>query len=102
SRGILMATNLSDLVESCATVLLAWTRHLDEVRLPLNPLAVLAQHLVSMGCTDYWSRAEALALMRRAYCFRDLSAEDFDAVLDYLAGGGESLRAQYTEVFGKI
>ena len=102
SRGILMATNVSDLVEACATVLLARTRHLDDVRLPIAPLDVLAQHLVSMGCTAYWTRADALALIRRAYPFRDLTAEDFDAVLDYLAGGGQSLRRQYSEVFGKI
>ncbi len=102
SRGILMATNVSDLVESCATVLLARTRHLDEVRLPRNPLDVLAQHLVSMGCTARWSRDEAFALVRGAYPFRDLDREDFDAVLDYLAGGGEALRRQYAEVFGKI
>ncbi len=102
SRGILMATNVSDLVESCATVLLARTRHLDDVRLPRNPLDVLAQHLVSMGCTAYWTRDEAFALVRSAYPFRDLERADFDAVLDYLAGGGESLRRQYAEVFGKI
>ena len=102
SRGVLMATNVSDLVESCATVLLARTRHLDDVRLPRAPLDVLAQHLVSMGCTAYWTRADALALIRRAYPFHDLATEDFDAVLDYLAGGGQSLRRQYSEVFGKI
>ena len=102
SRGVLMATNVSDLVESCATVLLARTRHLDDVRLPHSPLDVLAQHLVSMGCTAYWTRADALALIRRAYPFHDLATEDFDAVLDYLAGGGQSLRRQYSEVFGKI
>jgi ATP-dependent Lhr-like helicase len=97
-----MATNVSDLVESCATVLLARTRHLDDVRLPRNPLDVLAQHLVSMGCTAHWSRDEAFALVRSAYPFRDLERADFDAVLDYLTGGGESLRRQYAEVFGKI
>lgn len=102
SRGILMATNVSDLVESCATVLLARARHLDEVRLPRAPLDVLAQHLVSMGCTAHWTREAALALVRRAYSFRDLGAEEFDDVLDYLAGGGRSLRQQYSEVFGKI
>jgi ATP-dependent Lhr-like helicase len=102
SRGILMATNVSDLVESCATVLLARARHLDEVRIPRAPLDVLAQHLVSMGCTAHWSREEALALVRGAYAFRDLTAEDFEDVLDYLAGGGVSLRRQYSEVFGKI
>jgi ATP-dependent helicase Lhr and Lhr-like helicase len=102
SRGILMATNVSDLVESCATVLLARKQHLDDVRIPLNALDVLAQHLVSMGCTQWWPRDEALALVRRAHPFRSLSQEEFDDVLDYLAGGGAALRRQYSEVFGKI
>src|SRR5688572_6976410 len=102
SRGLLMATNMNDLVECCATVLLARTRQLDPVRLPRAPLDVLAQHIVSMGCIRPWSRAEALALVRGAYPYRDLTQTEFDDVLDYLAGGGKSLRQQYTEVFGKI
>lgn len=102
SQGVLMATNVGDLVECCATVLLARKRHLDDVRLPVAPLDILAQHLVSMGCTARWGRTEALALVRRAYPYRDLSAEEFADVLDYLAGGGASLRAQYTDTFGKI
>jgi ATP-dependent helicase Lhr and Lhr-like helicase len=102
SRGILMATNVSDLVESCATVLLGRRRYLDEVRLPKAPLDVLAQHIVSMGCTGRWSNAEAYDLVTRAYPYRDLSRGDFHDVLEYLAGGGASLRQQYTETFGKI
>src|SRR5688572_17132594 len=102
SRGLLMATNMNDLVECCATVLLARTRQLDPVRLPRAPLDVLAQHIVSMGCTRPWQRAEALELARGAYPYRDLTAAEFGDVLDYLAGGGKALRQQYTEVFGKI
>lgn len=102
SRGVLMATNMGDLVECCATVLLARQRQLDHVKLTHNALDVLAQQLVSMGCTQEWTRAEALALVRRAWPFHSLEQTDFDAVLDYLAGGGESLRRQYSEVFGKI
>jgi ATP-dependent Lhr-like helicase len=102
SRGVLMATNVSDLVEACATVLLARKRHLDDVRIPRAPLDVLAQHLVSMGCTARWKRTAAFDLIRGAYPFRDLSLEEFDDVLDYLAGGGVALRRQYSEVFGKI
>ncbi len=102
SRGLLMATNLNDLVECCATALLARTRQLDPVRLPRAPLDVLAQHLVSMGCIQRWSRTEALELVRGAYPYRDLSGQELNDVLDYLAGGGKSLRQQYTEVFGKI
>jgi ATP-dependent helicase Lhr and Lhr-like helicase len=102
SRGLLMATNMNDLVECCATVLLARKRHLDEVRIPVAPLDVLAQHLVSMGCIRAWNRNEAYALVRRTYPYRHLAREDFDAVLDYLAGGGKSLRDQYKDTFGKI
>lgn len=102
SRGLLMATNMNDLVECCATARLARRRHLDTLRLPAEPLDVLAQHLVSMGCTARWTRAGALALVRRAWLYRGLSEASFNDVLDYLAGGGKSLRQQYTEVFGKI
>ena len=102
SHGILMATNVNDLVEACATVLLARGRHLDFVRIPTAPLDILAQHLVSMGCERYWTRDEAFALVRSAYPYRHLTRVDFDDTLDYLAGGGESLRRQYADVFGKI
>ncbi len=102
SRGLLMATNMNDLVECCATVLLARSRQLDPIRPPRAPLDVLAQHLVSMGCTRRRPRAEALALVRGAWTYRDLAESDFNDVLDYLAGGGKALRQQYTELFGKI
>jgi ATP-dependent helicase Lhr and Lhr-like helicase len=102
SRGLIMATNVNDLVESCATVLLGRTRHLDRIRFPDAPLDILAQHLVSMGCNAAWSRSHAFALVRGAYPYAHLTQSDFDDVLDYLAGGGQALRAQYTEVFGKI
>jgi ATP-dependent Lhr-like helicase len=102
SRGVLMATNVNDLVEACATVLLARARHLDFVRIPEAPLDILAQHLVSMGCERYWTRDEAFSLVRAAWPYRDLSRADFDDTLDYLAGGGQSLRQQYADVFGKI
>jgi ATP-dependent helicase Lhr and Lhr-like helicase len=102
SRGLLMATNMNDLVECCATALLARSRQLDPVRLPQAPLDVLAQHLVSMGCIRRWTRGAALELVRGAYPYRELTEGDFDKVLDYLAGGGEALRKQYVELFGKI
>lgn len=102
SRGLLMATNINDLVECCATMLAARQRKLDPVRIPDAPLDILAQHLVSMGCERRWARDEAFALVRQAWPYRALSRADFDDVLDYLAGGGKSLRQQYADTFGKI
>ncbi|HYE33789.1 MAG TPA: DEAD/DEAH box helicase [Methylomirabilota bacterium] len=102
SRGLVVATNMNDLVECCATVLLARSRQLDPVRIPQKPLDVLAQHLASMGCGREWARDEAFELIHRAYPYKDLTRAEFDEALDFLAGGGESLRKQYTETFGKI
>ena len=102
SRGLLMATNVHDLVECCATARLARRGHLDDVRIPEAPLDVLAQHLMSMGCLGEIRCDDAFALVRRSHPYRELSREDFDRVLDYLAGGGTSLRKQYSDVFGRI
>ena len=45
---------------------------------------------------------EAFAIVRRAYPFRELERDEFEHVLEYLTGGGESLQRQYTGLFGKI
>lgn len=102
SRGLLMATNVNDLVECAATARLARTAILDEIRIPVAPLDVLAQHLMGLGCLGETKADDAFALVRRAWPYRALLRSDFDDVLDYLAGGGKSLRQQYTDVFGKI
>ena len=102
SHGCLMATNIHDLVECCATARLARAGHLDSLRIPIAPLDVLAQQLMGMGCIQEWSRSEAFQLVSRAWPYRNLSQTEFDDVLDYLAGGGQSLRRQYEEVFGRI
>ena len=102
SRGLLMATNVGDLVECCATALLARRGQLDSLRIPRAPLDVLAQHLVGLGCTGEQNCDETYAGVCRAWPYRELARAEFDAVLDFLAGGGRSLRQQYAELFGKI
>jgi ATP-dependent helicase Lhr and Lhr-like helicase len=102
SRGLLMATNVHDLVECAATARLARRKQLDSVRISPGPLDVLAQFLVGLGCHGDIESDWAYRLVRQALPYEDLSRKDFDDVLDYLAGGGRSLRQQYTEVFGKI
>lgn len=102
SRGLLMATNVNDLVECAATARLARHGHLDRLRIPFAPLDVLAQHLMGLGCLGEMRIDDAFALVTRAWPFRHLSRSDFNDVLEYLAGGGRSLRQQYSEIFGKI
>lgn len=102
SHGILVATNVNDLMECivCAEM----TRHtrLDAVRVLEKPLDVLAQHLVGMAMEARHTPESAFALIRRAFPFRELTQAEFDRVQRYLEGGGKSLERQYRETFGKI
>jgi ATP-dependent Lhr-like helicase len=75
---------------------------LDPIQVLEKPNDVLAQHVVGMAALAPIGVEEAFAIVRRAYPFRDLERDEFDHVLEYLTGGGESLRKQYTGLFGKI
>ncbi|MEY2498819.1 MAG: ATP-dependent helicase Lhr and Lhr-like helicase [Verrucomicrobiota bacterium] len=102
SHGVLVATNVNDLVEATVTAKLVRERALDPIRIQQKPYDVAAQHIVGLAAVAPIAAEEAFALVRRAYPFRELSREEFDRILQYLEGGGASLEKQYTGVFGKI
>lgn len=102
SHGILVATNINDLVECLVCARMTRRAELDEVR-PLRHAAdILAQHLVGMAIEGGYDRGLAFATVTRAEPYHDLNREEFDRVVDYLKGGGRSLERQYTGTFGKI
>jgi ATP-dependent Lhr-like helicase len=102
SHGVLVATNINDLVEATVTAKLVRERALDPVKLQEKPYDVVAQHIVGLAAGSPIPVEETFALLRRAYPFRHLSREEFDRILQYLEGGGASLEKQYAGVFGKI
>ena len=102
SHGVLVATNINDLVEATATAQLVRQGVLDPIQVLEKPNDVLAQHIVGMAALSPIAIDDAFEIVRRAYPFRALERDEFDHVLEYLTGGGESLRRQYTELFGKI
>jgi len=85
-----------------ATAKLMQQRVLEPVRIHQDPLDVLAQTLVGLAVSGSMTPAEALALVRRSYPFRQLTAELFGRVLRYLEGGGLSLERAYRGLFGKV
>ena len=102
SHGVLVATNVNDLVEATVTAKLVRQRALDPIRIQEKPFDVLAQHIVGIAAFAPIVTEQIFALVRRAYPFRDLTREEFDQILRYLEGGGESLTRRYSDLFGKI
>ena len=86
SKGRVIVVDRDDLVECSVLVKSAMERFIDSVRIPMNPLDVLAQHLVGMAVEDKWRISDAYKLVRRAYNFHTLEYRDFIRVLRYLAG----------------
>ncbi|MFN2623093.1 MAG: DEAD/DEAH box helicase [Chthoniobacterales bacterium] len=102
SHGVLVATNINDLVEATVTAKLVRERALDPIKIQEKPYDVVAQHVVGLAAVSPIKDNDAFELVRRAYPFRELSREEFDRVLEYLEGGGATLQQQYSGVFGKI
>ena len=59
---------------------------IEELRIPRNPLDVLAQQVVAMAALDDWPVDELEAVVRRAAPFSGLTRPVLEAVLDMLAG----------------
>jgi ATP-dependent Lhr-like helicase len=100
SIGRLIVVDRDDLVECTVLAEAAMERKLDRVRIPRNPLDVLAQHIVGMSLEKKWRVDEIYRVVRRAYPYRDLQYELFERVLRYLSGGYEIDR--YAKVYSKI
>src|SRR5438046_10669655 len=62
-------------------------RSLDALQIPPWPLDVLAQQIVSAAACESWNEDDLFDLVSRAYPYRDLAPEDFDAVIEMLSEG---------------
>ncbi len=103
SRGVLMARGVDELLEAAVTARLAREGRLEPLRVPANPLDVLAQHLVGLAMAEPGIPvAEARRVVAGAFPFRELPADEFLRVVEFLEGGGRSLARQYAETFGKV
>src|SRR5262249_10185271 len=58
----------------------------EELRVPINCLDVLAQQVVALAAVDDWPAADLYGLVRRAYPYRDLSPQAFETTLEMVSG----------------
>jgi len=86
STGVFFPKYRGDLVQSAVVTERMRAGQIEALRVPRNPLDVLAQQLVAITALDTWDVDELLALVRRAAPFASLPQSAFDGVLDMLAG----------------
>ena len=86
SIGRIFPKHRGDLLE--ATVVAKRMREglIESLRVPRNPLDVLAQHIVAMTAIQDWRVPELAAVVRRAANFRELPDSALTGVLDMLSG----------------
>jgi ATP-dependent Lhr-like helicase len=101
SKGRIVVVDRDDLMECAVLAKLALERKIDRIRIPKNPLDVLAQHIVGLSLERKWGVEEALRLVKRSYSFHKLTKEDFMSVLKYLAGELGDFY-EYQRVYSKI
>ncbi|HET6168485.1 MAG TPA: ATP-dependent helicase [Marmoricola sp.] len=86
SRGVLFPKHRGDLVPTAVSVDRMRAGGIEALRVPTNPLDVLAQQVVAATALDTWSVDELFDLVRRTASFAALPRSAYDATLDLLAG----------------
>ncbi len=86
SRGVLFPKHRGDLAQTAVAVERMRSGAIESLRVPTNPLDVLAQQVVAAVALEAWDVDEFYALVRRTASFATLPRSAYDATLDLLAG----------------
>ena len=86
-KARLFPSSRDDLVECTALLDCVRRGELDTLVQPPQPLDVLAQQIVAEVACQEWSEDALFDMLRRAYPYRELTREQFDATVRMLAEG---------------
>lgn len=86
SKGRLIPKTLPDLVNQAILAKEMLAGNVEPIRVPPNCLDVLAQQIIAMVAMEPWPVVDLFEVVRRAYPYRDLTPQAFDAVLEMISG----------------
>ncbi|OFJ54789.1 ATP-dependent helicase [Mycolicibacterium grossiae] len=86
SRGVLFPKHRTDLIDCAVTVQRMLTGEIETMKVPANPLDVLAQHTVAAAALEPIDADRWFEVVRRAAPFATLPRSAFEATLDLLSG----------------
>ncbi|MDX6447278.1 MAG: ATP-dependent helicase Lhr and Lhr-like helicase [Blastocatellia bacterium] len=93
-KGRIFPLSRDELVE-CAALLDAVRRgELDHLTIPEQPFDILAQQIVAAVAAEEWTEDALFEMVTRAHPFRNLSRENFDAVVRMLSEGFATRRGR--------
>ncbi|HSD47997.1 MAG TPA: DEAD/DEAH box helicase, partial [Pyrinomonadaceae bacterium] len=93
-KGRIFPLSRDELVECAAIIDSVRRGELDRLEIPERPLDILAQQIVAAVAAEEWSERDLFATVRRAYPFRNLEREQFDAIVRMLAEGFTTKRGR--------
>ncbi|MFT4261326.1 MAG: ATP-dependent helicase [Candidatus Woesearchaeota archaeon] len=100
SQGRIIVLDRDDLVECAVLLKASIERKIDKISVPKNVFDVLSQQIYGIVIEQKQRVEDVYNLIRRSYCFKDLTKEDYYDVLKYLAGEYVSLEDR--NVYAKI
>ena len=86
SRGVLFPKHRGDLAQTAVAVERMRAGAIESLRVPANPLDVLAQQIVAITALDAVTADELYDLVRRSAPFTQLPRSAYEATLDLLSG----------------
>ncbi|NYG08082.1 ATP-dependent Lhr-like helicase [Phycicoccus badiiscoriae] len=86
SRGVLFPKFRGDLVQTAVVVERMRAGAIESLRVPANPVDVLAQQIVAMCALDEWTVDDLESVVRKATPFASLPRSILESVLDMLSG----------------
>ena len=86
ARGKFIVYDIDDLVECAIIQKNSKEKIIDVVHIPENSLDVLSQQVYGMAIYKIWKRDEMFELIKKSYCYRNLTKDDFFSVISYLSG----------------
>ena len=85
-KARLIVMDRDDLVECSVLLKHAMEKKIDKIHIPKNCLDVLAQQIMGMAIDQQWGVNELYKLIKQSYCYSELTIQDYDQILSYLAG----------------
>lgn len=94
-KGRLFVTTRDELVECAALIHSIQKGELDELIIPEEALDVLSQQIIATCATGDWREDDLYKLVKKAYPYRNLTRDNFNALIEMLSEGIAGSRGRY-------